>query len=61
MLKNQKLHVFFCDNVERLTEEWYASVDKTRDGMYASTDQVEIQRDKSQNLNQFHNSEALRL
>ncbi len=53
MLKNQKLHVFFCDNVERLTEEWYASVDKTREGMYASTDPVVIQRFKSQNL-AFH-------
>lgn len=53
MLKNEELHVFFCDNVERLTEEWYESVDKTREGMYSSTDPAVIQRFKSQNL-EFH-------
>lgn len=53
MLKDQELYTFICDNTERLTEEWYASVDKTRKGMYSSTDPVVIQRFKSQNL-AFH-------
>lgn len=53
MLKNEKIHTFFCENVERLTEEWYESVNKTREGMYSSTDPTVIQRFKSQNL-EFH-------
>jgi rsbT co-antagonist protein RsbR len=53
MLKHEGLHTYLCDNAERLTEEWYASVDKTRKGMYSSTDPVVIQRFKSQNL-AFH-------
>lgn len=53
MLKDQGLHTYLCDNAERLTEEWYESVDKTRKGMYSSTNPAVIQRFKSQNL-AFH-------
>ncbi|ANU25519.1 STAS domain-containing protein [Planococcus versutus] len=53
MLKDQGLHTYLCNNAERLTEEWYESVNKTRKGMYSSTDPAVIQRFKSQNL-AFH-------
>lgn len=53
MLKHEGLHTYLCDNAERLTEEWYESVDKTRKGMYSSTNPAVIQRFKSQNL-AFH-------
>lgn len=53
MLKDQGLYTYLCDNAERLTEEWYESIDKTRKGMYSSTDPTVIQRFKSQNL-AFH-------
>ncbi len=53
MLKNKELHTYLCDHAERLTEEWYDSLDKNREGVYSSTDPAVIQKFKNQNL-AFH-------
>ncbi|WP_404406960.1 STAS domain-containing protein [Jeotgalibacillus malaysiensis] len=53
MLRNHELHTFICDKADALTEEWYESLDKSKSGVYGSTDPEAIQRIKSQN-NAFH-------
>ncbi|MFE7083500.1 STAS domain-containing protein [Priestia megaterium] len=54
MNKNEQLRTFLLNNAKRLTEEWYASLDKNKaTGVYASTDSKVIQRLKEQNY-EFH-------
>ncbi|MBM7578619.1 STAS domain-containing protein [Jeotgalibacillus terrae] len=53
MLRDQDLHTFLCNKAESLTEEWYESLDKSRDGVYGSTNPEAIQKIKSQNRD-FH-------
>ncbi|NRG44983.1 STAS domain-containing protein [Bacillus sp. CRN 9] len=44
---------FFKEKTWDLTEQWYASLDKNLDGVYGSTDQVQIENLKKQNY-YFH-------
>lgn len=53
MMRDQKLHAFLCSKTEFLTEQWYESLDKTKDGVYGSTDPETIQQVKAQN-HAFH-------
>ncbi len=53
MVKDQDLYTFFCDMADTLTEEWYESLDKSKGGVYGSTNIADIQKLKSQN-NAFH-------
>jgi rsbT co-antagonist protein RsbR len=53
MLKNKSLHEFLCQRNERLTEQWYESLDKSKKGIYGSTDPEEIGKLKKQN-HEFH-------
>ncbi|TFD99470.1 STAS domain-containing protein [Jeotgalibacillus salarius] len=53
MPRDHELHIYLCDKAETLTEEWYESLDKSRDGVYGSTNPEAIQRIKDQN-NAFH-------
>lgn len=55
MLKDQDLHTFLCDRAESLTEQWYESLDKSKGGVYGSTNPAEIQKLKSQNKAFHHN------
>ncbi|WP_226659114.1 STAS domain-containing protein [Pseudalkalibacillus hwajinpoensis] len=53
MQRNKELHQFLLTKAEQLTEDWYASLDKSGTGVYASTDPEVIRELKSQNL-EFH-------
>jgi len=47
--QNEQLRTFLLDNAQRLTEEWYDSLDKNEAvGVYASTDPEVIQTLKEQ-------------
>ncbi|GAF20491.1 MULTISPECIES: STAS domain-containing protein [Shouchella] len=47
------LYEFLKENTWNLTEQWYADLDKTKDGVYGSNDPVKIERLKKQNY-AFH-------
>ncbi|WP_445490085.1 STAS domain-containing protein [Niallia sp. 03133] len=54
MQRNKELYHFFIRNAKRLTEEWYANLDKSGSrGVYSSEDPEAIEILKSQN-NAFH-------
>ncbi|MYL65037.1 STAS domain-containing protein [Bacillus hwajinpoensis] len=53
MQRNKELHQFLLTKAEQLTEDWYASLDKSGTGVYASTDPEVIRELKSQNF-EFH-------
>lgn len=53
MQRNKELHQFLLTKAEQLTEDWYASLDKSGTGVYASTDPQIISELKSQNF-EFH-------
>ncbi len=54
MQRNKDLHKFLLQKAERLTEEWYDSLDKSDPaGVYSSTDPKVICNLKTQNL-EFH-------
>ncbi|MCA0173873.1 STAS domain-containing protein [Bacillus sp. RAR_GA_16] len=53
MQRNKELHQFLLTKAEQLTEDWYASLDKSGTGVYASTDPEVIRGLKAQNL-EFH-------
>ncbi|TWT01139.1 STAS domain-containing protein [Planomicrobium sp. CPCC 101079] len=53
MLKNERLHKFLCSRNEILTEQWYESLDKSKKGIYSTTDPKEIEQLKKQNY-EFH-------
>lgn len=53
MMRDQKLHAFLCSKTDFLTEQWYESLDKTKEGVYGSTDPETIRRVKAQN-HAFH-------
>jgi len=52
--KNEKLYKYFLENADRLTDDWYANLDRTDpNGVYASEDPEIIKTLKKQN-NDFH-------
>ncbi|TWT28233.1 STAS domain-containing protein [Planomicrobium sp. CPCC 101110] len=53
MLKNERLHEFLCSRNEMMTEQWYESLDKSKKGIYSTTDPKEIEQLKKQNYD-FH-------
>ncbi|MFB1082553.1 STAS domain-containing protein [Jeotgalibacillus sp. JSM ZJ347] len=53
MPREKELHTFLCNKADMLTEEWYDSLDKSKGGVYGSTDPDAIQKIKGQN-NAFH-------
>lgn len=54
MQKNEKLYKYFLENADRLTDDWYANLDRTDpNGVYASEDPEIIKTLKKQN-NDFH-------
>lgn len=53
MLINKDLHNYLCSKTEILTEEWYATLDKSKEGVYGKTDPLEVKKLKEQNHN-FH-------
>ncbi|PSL42052.1 rsbT co-antagonist protein RsbR [Planomicrobium soli] len=53
MLKNEQLHEFLCQRNEWMTEQWYKSLDKSKKGIYSTTDPEEIEKLKKQNYD-FH-------
>lgn len=34
MLINEELHQYLCSKTEELTEQWYATLDKSKEGVY---------------------------
>ena len=53
MLKDQALYTFLCEKTEILTEQWYESLDKSKGGVYGSTNPAVIEKVKTQN-HAFH-------
>lgn len=53
MLKNQALYDFMCERSKELTEQWYETLDKSKGGVYGSTDPQTIEKVKRQNY-EFH-------
>jgi rsbT co-antagonist protein RsbR len=53
MIKNDKLHEFLCQRNRMMTEQWYDSLDKSKKGVYGSTNPEEIEKLKKQNY-EFH-------
>ncbi|MBF0707483.1 STAS domain-containing protein [Alkalihalobacillus hwajinpoensis] len=53
MQRNKELYQFLLNKAEQLTEDWYASLDKSGTGVYSSTDPEVIKGLKAQNL-EFH-------
>ncbi|MDE5055608.1 STAS domain-containing protein [Niallia taxi] len=54
MQKNEQLYNYFIENADRLTDEWYANLDRTDpNGVYAS-DNLEIIRTLKKQNNDFH-------
>lgn len=53
MLKNEQLHDFLCQHNQKMTDEWYATLDKNKKGIYSSSDPKEIEKLKKQNF-EFH-------
>ncbi|MGI2327146.1 STAS domain-containing protein [Planococcus sp. YIM B11945] len=53
MLKNEELHEFLCQRNSEMTEQWYESLDKSKPGIYGSTDPDVIEKLKKQNY-EFH-------
>lgn len=53
MMRDEKLHEFLCSKTDFLTEQWYESLDKSKDGVYGATDPETIKRVKAQN-HAFH-------
>lgn len=54
MHRNPALHQFLLERAWNLTEEWYASLDRSKvAGIYASTDPLTVQKLKQQNF-AFH-------
>ncbi|MFC3211361.1 STAS domain-containing protein [Planomicrobium okeanokoites] len=49
MLINKELHQFLCSKTDELTEEWYATLDKNKKGVYGSTDPAEVKKLREQN------------
>lgn len=47
------LYQYFKDRSTELTETWYANLDKSKEGIYGSTDPIKIKQLKAQNR-QFH-------
>ncbi|MFP7285872.1 STAS domain-containing protein [Shouchella clausii] len=47
------LYQYFKDRSAELTETWYANLDKSKEGIYGSTDPIKIKQLKAQNR-QFH-------
>lgn len=47
------LYEFLKDNTRRLTEDWYDSLNKSKEGVYGSTDPEVVERLKDQN-HEFH-------
>ncbi|MGG1687249.1 STAS domain-containing protein [Pseudalkalibacillus sp. NRS-1564] len=53
MQRNKELYQFLLNKAEQLTEDWYASLDKSGTGVYSSTDPEVIKGLKAQNF-EFH-------
>ncbi|XKH50507.1 STAS domain-containing protein [Chryseomicrobium palamuruense] len=53
MIKNQELYEFIRDRADELTENWYNSLDKDRNGVYGTQNPDEIKLLKAQNKS-FH-------
>lgn len=53
MIKNKDLYEFFYSHVDQLTNDWYASLNKDRDGVYGSNDAKAIEKLIAQNKS-FH-------
>lgn len=53
MLINEELHQYLCSKTDELTEQWYATLDKSKDGVYGKTGPEEIEKLKEQNRG-FH-------
>ncbi len=53
MQRNKYLYQFLLNKAEQLTEDWYASLDKSGTGVYSSTDPEVIKGLKAQNF-EFH-------
>lgn len=53
MLINKELHDYLCSRTDELTENWYATLDKSKEGVYGNTDPEEVNRLKKQN-HDFH-------
>lgn len=53
MLINKDLHEYLCSRADELTESWYASLDKSKEGVYGNTGREEVSKLKKQN-NDFH-------
>ncbi|WP_257006948.1 hypothetical protein [Shouchella clausii] len=47
------LYQYFKDRSAELTETWYANLDKSKEGIYGTTDPIKIKQLKAQN-HQFH-------
>lgn len=53
MLINKDLHEYLCSRTDELTEKWYASLDKDKEGVYGNTGREEVSKLKKQN-HEFH-------
>lgn len=53
MIKNQALHDYFSERTRDLTEKWYQTLDKSKGGVYSTTDPTKIAILKNQN-HEFH-------
>lgn len=53
MIKDKGLHDFLSERTLEMTEQWYASLDKTKEGIYSTADPEKIELLKSQN-HDFH-------
>lgn len=53
MQKNDALHTFLSSKTDFLSEQWYESLDKSKSGVYGSSDPDVIKKVKEQNL-AFH-------
>lgn len=49
MLINEDLHQYLCSRTDELTEEWYKTLDKSKEGVYGTTDPQEVKKLKEQN------------
>lgn len=52
-MNNSKLHEYLCERTWEMTEQWYKTLDKSKGGVYSSTDPEKIEILKRQN-HDFH-------
>lgn len=53
MLINEDLHQYLCNSIDELTDEWYKTLDKSKEGVYGTTNPQEVKKLKEQN-HEFH-------